>query len=186
MAVRSDGGLDVGISSVWDAFAFGLTGLAVAAFLGITLGVARLGSAWPLFFVSVGSLVVSLAPMGGFDPLGSLPLRAQQWLYSVIGLIPLSMIVSDMIWRRSHRSGSRPSLDDVGRERVKLTASALDRASTSCFTVGVATPAVGWFLDVGQMASRNSPWLMSGMIAFWSLAAIWLHLEARRHLRGLK
>jgi hypothetical protein len=32
----------------------------------------------------------------------------------------------------------------VANERTKLLANALDRASTSCFTVGIATPLAGW------------------------------------------
>lgn len=36
----------------------------------------------------------------------------------------------------------------IDNERTKLLANALDRASTACFTVGVATPLAGYLYGV--------------------------------------
>jgi hypothetical protein len=74
----------------------------------------------------------------------------------------------------------------VANERTKLLANALDRASTSCFTVGIATPLAGWLYNVGGF--RGNVGSVDIIVAFlgWSVAAAVLHLIARRVLGGLK
>lgn len=77
-------------------------------------------------------------------------------------------------------------MSQIDNERTRLFANALDRASTACFTVGVATPLAGYLygvLSFGEPVSRT--WLMlTG--AGWLAITIALHLWARRILKGLK
>jgi hypothetical protein len=74
----------------------------------------------------------------------------------------------------------------LANERTKLMANALDRASTACFTVGVATPLAGWIYDIGGLrTSLSAEGLVLGILG-WILAAVGLHLFARRLLGGLK
>jgi hypothetical protein len=70
----------------------------------------------------------------------------------------------------------------IGNERTKLTASALDRFSTVCLTVGVAAPLGSWFY--GGVAI-SAPRLLAGGYV-WICAAVILHLVARVLLRMLK
>lgn len=69
------------------------------------------------------------------------------------------------------------------KERIKLTANALDRASTACLTVGLFAPAAAaWF-------APSQPWsdfehMASGCV-IWILAAYALHFAARGALREL-
>lgn len=72
----------------------------------------------------------------------------------------------------------------VANERVKLLANNLDRASTACFTVGVATPLAGALYRVSGINALPWWWLAAGF-AGWLSAATILHFLARRTLTGL-
>jgi hypothetical protein len=73
----------------------------------------------------------------------------------------------------------------VANEQVKLLANAFDRASTACFTVGIATPLAGYLYNVaGFRGSIRIPELVIGL-AGWITAAIALHLAGRRVLKRL-
>lgn len=49
-------------------------------------------------------------------------------------------------------------------EKTKLIANALDRASTACFTVGIATPLAGYVYDVsGFRSSIGVAGLLGGL-----------------------
>jgi hypothetical protein len=67
----------------------------------------------------------------------------------------------------------------IHNERTKLLANALDRASTACFAVGVIGQALS-LPPAGQL------WIGLLSPAGWILAAIALHLVARRVLGRLK
>jgi ABC-type Co2+ transport system permease subunit len=74
----------------------------------------------------------------------------------------------------------------IHNERTKLLANALDRASTTCFTVGIVTPAAGYLYNVsGFRAATGIAVLVAGLIG-WFVAAVLLHLAARRVLGSLK
>lgn len=72
------------------------------------------------------------------------------------------------------------------REQTKLLANALDRASTACFTVGIATPLAGFLYNVAGFRGGIDPLELALGLAGWLIGAIVLHLMARRVLRGLK
>lgn len=73
----------------------------------------------------------------------------------------------------------------IRNEQTKLLANALDRASTACFTVGIATPVAGYLYNIGNFRS-TAPLvaLLAGLFG-WILAAVALHFLARRILGGL-
>lgn len=73
----------------------------------------------------------------------------------------------------------------IHNERTKLLANALDRASTACLTVGVATPIAGYFYGVGNVGALH-PALLGLLFEFWIIAAVVLHVLARRALGGLQ
>jgi hypothetical protein len=74
----------------------------------------------------------------------------------------------------------------IENERTKLTANALDRASTACLTVGVFGPVVATLYNFGGAnALITSPLLIGGSL-LWIVAAILLHWMARRVLGRLK
>jgi hypothetical protein len=74
----------------------------------------------------------------------------------------------------------------VSNEQIKLLANALDRASTACFTVGIATPLAGYLYNVaGFRGSVHVVELVVGL-AGWIAAAFVLHLAGRRVLRRLQ
>ena len=70
-------------------------------------------------------------------------------------------------------------------ERTKLLANALDRVSTACVTVGIATPIAGYVYNVSNVRALVSLLDLLTGIAVWFLAAVVLHLGARRVLKGL-
>jgi hypothetical protein len=73
----------------------------------------------------------------------------------------------------------------ISNEQIKLLANALDRASTACFTVGIATPLAGYLYNVaGFRGSIRVPERVIGL-AGWITAAIALHLAGRRVLKRL-
>ena len=74
----------------------------------------------------------------------------------------------------------------VANERTKLAANALDRASTACLTVGVATPLAAWFYNIGGFGAATSPAALAPGILGWILAASALHIIAQMLLRRLK
>lgn len=67
----------------------------------------------------------------------------------------------------------------IHNERTKLLANALDRASTACFAVGALGQAL-------SLPPASQMWLGLLSPAGWILAAIGLHLVARRVLGRLK
>lgn len=70
----------------------------------------------------------------------------------------------------------------VDNERTKLLASALDRASTACLTVGVLAPiAAAFYTSAGPPIGP----LLIGVFAWMSAAGI-LHWAARWVLRTLR
>jgi hypothetical protein len=80
-------------------------------------------------------------------------------------------------------SASRP-------ERIKLLANALDRASTACFTVGIATPLAGYIYNIagfrdGFDGDAGLDRLFVAGLGGWLAVALMLHLLARYVLRGL-
>ena len=73
----------------------------------------------------------------------------------------------------------------VENEQTKLLANAIDRASTACFTIGIATPLAGFVYNVsGFRSTIGALELASGLVG-WLFAALVLHFGARRALRGL-
>jgi multisubunit Na+/H+ antiporter MnhG subunit len=73
----------------------------------------------------------------------------------------------------------------IHNERKRLLANALDRASTACFTVGIATPVAGYLYNVGNIGETISAVRLGLGLFGWLLAAVTLHLLARRPLKGL-
>jgi hypothetical protein len=77
-------------------------------------------------------------------------------------------------------------LSVIRNERTKLLANALDRASTACFTVGIATPAAGYLYNLGGLR-ESLPWSLLGLgLGGWLWGAVSLHLLARRTLGRLE
>jgi hypothetical protein len=70
-------------------------------------------------------------------------------------------------------------------EQTKLLANALDRASTACFTVGIATPIAGYIYNVANFGASIDLWRLLLGLAAWILGAVALHYLARRVLRGM-
>ena len=74
----------------------------------------------------------------------------------------------------------------IDNERTKLLANAFDRASTACFTVGIATPLAGYLYGVMNFTQTvDRVWLAFTVFA-WLSGTVALHLIARRLLKGLK
>ena len=70
-------------------------------------------------------------------------------------------------------------------EQTKLLANAMDRASTACFTVGIATPIAGYVYNVAGFGTSIDPWRFLAGLASWIVGAIALHYVARQVLKGL-
>jgi hypothetical protein len=74
----------------------------------------------------------------------------------------------------------------IPNERTKLLANALDRASTACFTVGIATPAAGFLYNIGGLREGLGWPILAVGFAGWFSGALALHLIARRALGRLE
>lgn len=81
---------------------------------------------------------------------------------------------------------SGTAADAVHNERTKLLANALDRASTTCFTVGIVTPGAGYLYNVSGFRSAVGLGVLTVGLIGWFVAAVLLHLAARRVLGGLR
>ena len=77
-------------------------------------------------------------------------------------------------------------MNPVEVERTKLLANAFDRASTACFTVGIATPLAGYVYNVSGFRGTIGPWELLGGLAGWFLGAVALHLIGRQVLKRLQ
>lgn len=73
----------------------------------------------------------------------------------------------------------------IHNERTKLTANALDRASTACLTVGVLGPFVAFIYGLAGGATQVRGAIVVAGAAFWVIGAVILHFLARRHLGRL-
>ena len=71
-------------------------------------------------------------------------------------------------------------------ERTKLIANAYDRASTACFTVGIATPIAGFVYNVSGFRNTIGYGAMALSLAGWLIVALGLHLLARQVLKRLR
>jgi hypothetical protein len=74
----------------------------------------------------------------------------------------------------------------VRNEQRKLLANALDRASTSCITVGVLAPVAALFYNISSPGVRISNVTVLVGLGSWLGAAVILHLLARRTLGSLE
>ncbi|WP_114947288.1 hypothetical protein [Microvirga calopogonii] len=74
----------------------------------------------------------------------------------------------------------------IYNERQRLLANAFDRASTACFTVGIATPLAGYLYNIGGFANGADFVQLLPIAAGWTFAAVMLHIFARMALGGLK
>lgn len=74
----------------------------------------------------------------------------------------------------------------IENEQTKLLANALDRASTACFTVGIATPTAGYLYGVVNFGNQFGSWQLFAAFLGWFILALALHLAARRVLKDLK
>jgi len=70
----------------------------------------------------------------------------------------------------------------VDNERTKLTANALDRASTACLAIGIFAPLSALFQEQAIVPT----YLLATSFLGWLATAIVLHFGARRMLGGLK
>ncbi|MFS8039046.1 hypothetical protein ACI7BZ_19165 [Xanthobacter sp. AM11] len=73
----------------------------------------------------------------------------------------------------------------IQNERTKLTANALDRASTACLTVGALGPAAASLYGLGGAATAPGGVLIAVGSLFWLAAAGVLHFMARSVLGRL-
>lgn len=77
-------------------------------------------------------------------------------------------------------------MSQIDNERTRLLAGALDRASTACFTVGVATPLAGYLYGVLTFSAATSGYWLGFTAISWLFATVALHFAARRVLKELK
>jgi hypothetical protein len=73
----------------------------------------------------------------------------------------------------------------IHNERIKLTAAAIDRASTSMFVVGFLGPGVATFYTDGGISPVHAKSLMAGG-GICVIISLVLHFVARSVLKGLK
>lgn len=74
----------------------------------------------------------------------------------------------------------------IKNEQLKLLANALDRVSTACVTVGIATPAAGAIYNLGGFRQTFQTLELTLGLVGWLSTAVLLHLGARRALKGLE
>ena len=71
----------------------------------------------------------------------------------------------------------------IHNARAKLTANALDRASTACLTLGALGPAAAYLYGIGGGAGAHG--LLVGLGSVFWIAAAMLHFMARSVLGRL-
>ena len=74
----------------------------------------------------------------------------------------------------------------IKNERLKLFANALDRVSTACVTVGIATPAAGAIYNLGGFRQTFQTLELAVGLVGWLSTAVILHFCARWVLGGLE
>ena len=82
--------------------------------------------------------------------------------------------------------GRSLDLKHINNERRKLLANAVDRASTACITIGVATPLAGAIYNINGFRQALATWELAVGLLGWLATAIALHFAARRALKGLE
>ena len=82
--------------------------------------------------------------------------------------------------------GRQLELKHVENERIKLLGNALDRASTTCLTVGVAGPIAAAVYNLNGFGDLIQTRKLSIGLVGWLVVAIILHVCARYVLRWLK
>lgn len=125
---------------------------------------------------------------GGPQPVPDGPPKKPKRIRWIYGDYERTDLLQKVIYRPPGGGGGGTLPPDtaklVANERLKLLANNLDRASTACFTIGVATPLAGWFYGVSGLDKMSVWWLLLGF-AGWLVAGAALHWQARRVLRGL-
>ena len=74
----------------------------------------------------------------------------------------------------------------VDNERTKLLASALDRASTAMFTVGILTPIVSYIFDLQGIRGVLGAGGLAAFVLLSFCSVVGLHLMARAVLGDLQ
>ena len=70
-------------------------------------------------------------------------------------------------------------------EQIKLLANSIDRAATSCFTVGIVTPAAGLIYNFANFGSTVDVVMLVMGVVVWTIVGVGLHYQARQVLLGL-
>jgi hypothetical protein len=103
---------------------------------------------------------------------------------AIVGTIGALLSLLDEFF--GHRRARRPSPHKgITNERAKLFANNLDRASTACFTIGIASPIAAYVYKIGNLREAVSELELGLGLTGWLVAAIFLHILARRTLGGL-
>jgi hypothetical protein len=76
-------------------------------------------------------------------------------------------------------------MTEAEKEQTKLFANSLDRAGTSCLTVGVFAPIAAALYGNGTFFT-SGPWVIVICAVCWLLAAFVLDIEAQRVIGRLK
>ncbi|MGH6861073.1 MAG: hypothetical protein ACRECY_12495 [Phyllobacterium sp.] len=74
----------------------------------------------------------------------------------------------------------------IHNERIRLIANTLDRGSTVCAAIAIATPVAGFFHNAGNSGAAADLTALLAGLASWLAAAIALHCLARRVLARLR
>lgn len=70
-------------------------------------------------------------------------------------------------------------------EQIKLLANSIDRAATSCFTIGIVTPAAGLIYNFANFGLSVEVIRLIIGIVLWTIVGVGLHYMARQVLTGL-
>ncbi|MFC0411056.1 hypothetical protein [Roseomonas elaeocarpi] len=115
------------------------------------------------------------------------------FLNYLLGAVLSNTLPFFFLWLRSARSAPWKAVPSsyavstaVYNERIKLFAGWLDRASTACLTVGLATPAAGLLYNIGNFRGQVDGAELVPGLAIWLAVSLGLHLLARRALGGLR
>lgn len=138
-----------------------------------------------IFLFTTFGIIAAMAMVNGIEVLWFFPVRAQQWAIISLSWLPFTWVFSDIFRKRAAKARFVRQPTDVDKEQIKLTAQALDRASTTCFAVGVAGPAAAYFWNTPASLTAMTTWEVAVLLVSWLAVAISLHLFARRVLKGL-
>jgi hypothetical protein len=146
------------------------------------------GNAVMVILVILSIIIISCQIIFG-GPLNFLPSPLDGWIFIILSTLPWSLMFLPRLPPEDLETDvavKKEVSKAVWNERLKLTASFVDRLGTTIMTVGAATPGAAYYFNISHFAETINLRALVIAVLGWSAVGIICHVGARTILGGMR